>query len=224
MDHDEIRSMIAAYALGALDEREENIVREHIITCEECTAEADGYLLVSDSLTVTVADEEPPPRLADLVLKEVGRDRHAPKPAPRTSGVWLRVVAAATSAAALVLGVLFVDVRSDLQSDREVLELLVAGSGGIELAGETGGARLLGTESGSILVAAGLPAPPEDDVYQLWLLGEAEPVSAGVFGSSDDVIVFESELTIEGFEGAAVTIEPKGGSVQPTGPIIISSS
>ncbi|MPZ69829.1 MAG: hypothetical protein GEU71_09895 [Actinobacteria bacterium] len=226
MDHDEIRSMIAAYALGALDEREQRTVRDHIITCEQCMVEADGYLKVSDRLITTAPEEEPPPGFADLVMAEIRDERPvaAAAPAPRSSGSWLRWVAAATSAAALILGFLFVDARNDARTGRDALARLVAEGEGIELAGEAGRARLLATDSGSILVAADLPTPPEGKVYQLWFLGDAEPVSAGVFGSSDDVILFESDRSPEGFQGAAVTFEPEGGSDQPTGSVIIASS
>jgi anti-sigma-K factor RskA len=226
MDHDEIHSMIAAYALGALDERDQRTVRDHIITCEECMVEADAYLQVADQLSTTVVEQEPPPGFADLVMAEIREDRPAVTPAPvqRTTGLWLRWLAAATSAAALVFGFLFIDARDDARTGRDALAQLVADGEGIELAGEAGRARLVSTDSGSMLVAADLPSPPDGMVYQLWLLGDANPVSAGVFGSSDGVILFESDRSIEGFEGAAVTFEPDGGSDQPTGSVIIASS
>ncbi len=226
MDHDEIRSMIAAYALGGLDEREQRAVRDHIITCEGCMVEADGYLQVSDQLIATVVEEEPPPGFADMVMAEIREDRPTvtAAPAPRATGSWLRWFAAATSVAALIFGFLFIDARNDARTGRDALAQLVVDGEGIELAGEAGRARLLSIDAGSMLVAADLPAPPDGMVYQLWLLGDADPVSAGVFGSSDGVILFESDRSIEGFVGAAVTFEPDGGSDQPTGSVIIASS
>jgi anti-sigma-K factor RskA len=50
------------------------------------------------------------------------------------------------------------------------------------------------------------------------------PVSAGVFDSSDGLAIVEAERSVEGYDGAAITIEPEGGSAEPTTTPIMQSA
>ncbi|QHL86800.1 hypothetical protein GU926_04830 [Nibribacter ruber] len=61
---------------------------------------------------------------------------------------------------------------------------------------------------------ASLPAAPSDRQYQLWALVDGKPVDAGVVASSSDALL--RMKTIEKAQAFAVTLEPKGGSVNPT--------
>ncbi|GAA4300697.1 anti-sigma factor [Nibribacter koreensis] len=61
---------------------------------------------------------------------------------------------------------------------------------------------------------ASLPKAPSDKQYQLWALVDGKPVDAGVVASSSDVLL--RMKTIEKAQAFAVTLEPKGGSVNPT--------
>ncbi|MGH2756505.1 MAG: anti-sigma factor [Actinomycetota bacterium] len=227
LEHDEYRSMIAAYALGALPAEEERALRAHIVTCEECMAEADRFFDTSSKLALAVEPEELPPGLADRVLAAVREQRPAPAPtaAPRRRFGFVPVFAAAAlSLAVIVMGFFLIDTRNELRTDRQVLAALLRGDEGFELTGEGAVARLVPTTSGSTLVATGLGEAPDDRVYQLWLLRGEEPVSGGVFEATGELSVFRSDLVLEDFTGAAVTIEPTGGSDHPTGRMVITSS
>ena len=63
------------------------------------------------------------------------------------------------------------------------------------------------------------PAPDGRD-YQIWALVDGKPVSLSVFNSDADgrALVQEFTLpgTIAGVSAVLVSVEPKGGSVQPT--------
>ncbi|QHL86801.1 hypothetical protein GU926_04845 [Nibribacter ruber] len=61
---------------------------------------------------------------------------------------------------------------------------------------------------------ASLPQAPSDKQYQLWALVDGKPVDAGVVASSSDALL--RMKTIEKAQAFAVTLEPKGGSVNPT--------
>ena len=73
------------------------------------------------------------------------------------------------------------------------------------------------------LTVTGLPARNADQVYQLWLLGRNQPISAGVF-AVDPRGAGQFELRglawSPEYTGVAITIEPLGGSVAPTSDII----
>lgn len=69
----------------------------------------------------------------------------------------------------------------------------------------------------SALLVDDLPALPSDKDYQLWYIGGKGPVSAGTFDSSGTGTVWrvlDGSMTFGDLIG--VTVEPKGGSTQPT--------
>lgn len=72
----------------------------------------------------------------------------------------------------------------------------------------------------AILQVANLPVVPTDRDYQLWFIINDQPQSAGVFAvqdpERDDFFTIE-ELKQDGQGAFAITMEPKGGSPQPTG-------
>ncbi len=73
------------------------------------------------------------------------------------------------------------------------------------------------------LLVSDLPALEERQDYQLWLIGDAGPVSAGVFEVDDRgraVLGFEATGPA-GFDAIGVSIEPRGGSSAPTGDIVL---
>ncbi len=66
-----------------------------------------------------------------------------------------------------------------------------------------------------------LPQPPSDQDYQLWYVTSDAKISAAVF-RPDNQGSYKLELTlppeiVSGIAATAVTLEPKGGSHQPTG-------
>ncbi|MDX1585868.1 MAG: anti-sigma factor, partial [Balneolaceae bacterium] len=74
----------------------------------------------------------------------------------------------------------------------------------------------------ALLQVSNLPAVPSDKDYQLWIIKNNKPVSAGVFAVNDPARdsffkiekMTASERAADAF---AITMEPKGGMPQPTG-------
>lgn len=65
--------------------------------------------------------------------------------------------------------------------------------------------------------AMDLPKTDQSHEYQLWALVDGKPVSLGVFASNDSAKEAVVQMqTIEKAQAFAVTIEPTGGSVNPT--------
>lgn len=74
----------------------------------------------------------------------------------------------------------------------------------------------------ALLQVSNLPAVPSDKDYQLWIIRNNKPVSAGVFAVNDpgkDSFFKIEEITSneQQADAFAVTMEPKGGMPQPTG-------
>jgi len=73
-----------------------------------------------------------------------------------------------------------------------------------------------------------LPAPPSDKDYQLWYVTANAKITAKVFSTDDQgrayfKLTLPSEA-LSGLAATAVTLEPKGGSPQPTGKFYLKAS
>lgn len=64
-----------------------------------------------------------------------------------------------------------------------------------------------------LLAAHSLPAAPQNKQYQLWAIVKGKPVNAGMLVNAEELCKFAA---ITGAEAYAVTLEPAGGSVNPT--------
>lgn len=90
--------------------------------------------------------------------------------------------------------------------------------------GPPGQARLLYNARMGVVVYSGQIAPaPEDKSYQLWLVpSSGAPVSAGLVAANQqneaNVVRLQEGLAAKAF---AVTLEPRGGKPQPTGPKVL---
>ncbi|HEY1574276.1 MAG TPA: anti-sigma factor [Pseudonocardiaceae bacterium] len=69
----------------------------------------------------------------------------------------------------------------------------------------------------AVLVVAGMPAAPNGRVYQAWLLGNGNPRSVGLLTAGPNAAVppLAMPALTAGTE-VGVTVEPAGGSAQPT--------
>lgn len=59
MEHAELRGQLSAYALGALDREDAEIVAAHLATCRECRAELAGLRRVADGLPMALEAASP---------------------------------------------------------------------------------------------------------------------------------------------------------------------
>ena len=80
-------------------------------------------------------------------------------------------------------------------------------------------------DQSAVLVISGLPPLEAGKTYQVWLIGDA-PVSAGLLTvdqNGQSVLIVTSEESIGSFNSLGISIEPEGGSEQPTGEIVVLS-
>jgi len=80
-------------------------------------------------------------------------------------------------------------------------------------------------EQSAVLVISGLPPLDPGRTYQVWLIGNA-PVSAGLLTVDENgqsVLIVTSEEAIGSFNSLGISVEPEGGSQQPTGEIVVLS-
>lgn len=157
------------------------------------------------------ADAEPP--------TVVFRTRPDATVVPLRSRLALALTAVA-AAAAVVLGVLAFDGRQQLERERAVQQEIVAVLAAPDsrtmhqpvTSGGTG-TVLFSRERGTLVfTAAGLPPLPDGKVYELWLMGAAGIRPAGLLEGESPVLA----QARSGDAHVGLTVEPEGGSEQPT--------
>jgi anti-sigma-K factor RskA len=223
--HDELLDLVAVYALGALPEAEAAQVRAHLATCAECRAEYDALRPVVDTLGYAAESDLSDADVARVKQRLLAQIAPAAKVTPlrrRSLPVW-----PAYLAAALALGIAV----SEAVSNTGLRTELSAVRG--QLAQEnTALADLVGSDAqrfpipGGTVVRRGdkvylavqqLPPPPPGHVYQVWTLARgATTVAPSVtFLPSEGVTVISVPRAGDA-AAIAVSVEPAGGSRQPT--------
>jgi len=77
-----------------------------------------------------------------------------------------------------------------------------------------------------VLIVAGLPKLQANQTYQVWLIADGKPVSAGLLTVDENgqgVVIVTSGESINSFQSLGISVEPEGGSPQPTGDIVVLS-
>ena len=237
MTDDELRELLALAALNALDPDEQRSVDTAIAGRPDLQSELNELRNAAAQLAESEA-ATPPAGLKASILAEIAVTRQSATdgatepPRSRAKAVsmrrsWIAGVAAAVAVVALI----GVAVWSASDSSPEVAEQIEAvlelpDVEALELHGEVNGVRILHSPSSTaaVLVDDGMPDPGDDRAYQLWFSRDGIVTPANVFRPDSDGHV---EVLVEDFQpvGAVimVTVEPAGGSDQPTGPPIVSS-
>ena len=70
------------------------------------------------------------------------------------------------------------------------------------------------------LAANNLPVPASDKQYQLWAIFNGKPVDLGVFDLKQEKLLIRAK-NAQGAEAFAITLEKKGGSLQPEGTMYV---
>ena len=93
---------------------------------------------------------------------------------------------------------------------------------GQPVAAESNLAIIWNTEQNRWVLTGKLPPLPPGRVYQLWFVTTRARVSAGILQTDDrgqSHVVVEVPPDLRQIDAAAITLEPEGGSAQPTMPI-----
>ncbi|MFE5342530.1 anti-sigma factor domain-containing protein [Isoptericola sp. NPDC056578] len=221
--------LLPAYALDAVDDLERRAVERLLESDPDARRALDEY---QDVVAAFAVEHEPPAHVRDAVLARVAgmpqaAARGAAPDAPATPAVrprrrWGLVAAAAAAVVAVAVPTTIAvqehreAVRLEAQADR-VAQMLADPEARLVTAPVEGGGEATALVSGGdVLVSAeGMPAPGEGHDWQLWIVADDTPVSAGLMPTASGGV---SRALVEGGAGhvVAVTLEPAGGSAQPT--------
>jgi len=221
-------TLTGAYAADALDEDERDDFEEHLGACAACRQEAAELAATAARLALAVSAPAPD-ALRARVMAQVQHTRQlAPRPAVThlddRRRRWYQQPATAAAALLLVVsGVLgsvaFSQQRQAEQAERRASQVtaIATDPDRIEVTApvSSGGHGVAVVADGSaILRTTRLPRLPGGQVYQLWVLREQGPQSAGVLGRGGELEALVEDMGSA--IGLALTVEPDGGSGAPT--------
>lgn len=233
-EHSLLRENIPAYALGALDAEDTAALAAHLQTCESCRIELASYLAINDSLLMAIPPQQPSPALRKRLQSRLPSAQKTPRPLFAWSLSQLALGAALVLLFVLNL-VSFTQMRElqhqqinlvhQLQNNQVALAMLsYPGTQSLPINGENiSGTVLLDRDRNTaVVVAWNLPDLPAGQTYQIWLIEpNGHRVSAGLFRPQANLPyttepIFSNQ-DLSSFIGIGVTVEPAGGSDQPTG-------
>ncbi|MFD6194453.1 anti-sigma factor domain-containing protein [Streptomyces sp. NPDC060275] len=239
MRTEDLHSLTGAYALHALPEDEREAFERHLAGCATCDQEIREFAAATARLGLA-ATAVPGAALKERVLHRVSTVRQVPpgggtaekarRAVPR-GRVLARWALAACVAAAAGLGGTAVwqyERAQDAGQRAAQAERRAETLAGVLAApdAESRTARLADGASGTLVVsqgqdravflATGLAEPPRGKVYQLWFDDHGTMRPAGLMdpGSTSQAVLMEG--AVDGAAGVGITVEPAGGSKQPT--------
>jgi Anti-sigma-K factor rskA/Putative zinc-finger len=216
----ELHDLVAPYALDALDSAERAEFEAHLVACPRCLEE----LAELSEATVDLAAEfaiAPPEELKARIIAAVDTSSPSTKVTrlePRRRVGWM--IPAAAAVIAIVFAGLWAFTNAQLDEANLVAAVYEAPDATVvQIQTNEGPARFTYSPSLSRGVFNGseLSDLADSDVYQLWLIDQAGPRSAGTLQPGDPDVLVEAVspgLTL------AMTVEPEpGGDVPSTEPL-----
>ena len=227
----DLHTLSGAYSVDALSPDEAAEFRKHLDGCQACRDEVRELQEVAALLGASEAIQPPEHLKAKVMLAADRLPQLPPKVNQRGGARWSprwtpRILAAA---AAVVMIVAAGIGYNQMQQDPD--NTMVAAVAKVFNAPDAHKATVETTNGGVISVATspslnemavdtdGLPDLEEGQVYQLWAVADGQATSAGLLDEPDKGAAME--MPGEGIE-VSITIEPAGGSEQPTRDPIIS--
>jgi anti-sigma-K factor RskA len=219
----EIADLLPAYVLDAMEGEERCALMEHLAECRlhdaDLQAERQAALLLSEVIPPVAPPSTLRTSLLDAFDKEVAGDSVTlPEPTPlrrqprkpffqtfATPG-FAYGLAAAIAVIAIALGAWGLSRGGD------------SGEGGVRLATARANDQRLDVtylpDRDLAVLNFDLPTPASGKTYQAWSIIDGKPVSLGVLSQNTGTVTFAANL--DKASAVAISLEPLGGSKQPT--------
>lgn len=223
-----VQDLLPAYSIGSLEAGDRSRVEEHLISCLICRDEAHAFEAIAEQLSLAAPAAAPSPDLKDRLMQRVHSARSREQvPARKPSRpLWERLLPA-WGLASLCLVIALAGSTLSLWLRVDNLEFRSAGGmravplSPPDAASEATGFVLISADGqNGALVVDGLPPLGDDEEYQLWLIRNGERTSGAVFSTDERSYGgtrIRAPLSLTEYSAVGITIEPAGGSPQPTG-------
>ncbi|MGW2202080.1 anti-sigma factor [Streptomyces sp. NPDC001774] len=239
---EDVHGLAAAYALDAMAADERDMFAVHLRQCAGCRQEAAEFEATAARLAAATA-QAPPAAMKHRTMAAIDGVRQLPPRLPATTPIAAfaaavrrralpLTLAACLAAAATFAGLAARQHREneELQDRARQAERRIDDINGVLTApdartihGRTGNGALTAVvasdrQNKAVFTATGLPAPAAGKTYQLWLEHGGSMSPAG-FIHQDGIVLIEGDTAGAGAVG--LTLEPAGGSAQPTTPPLV---
>lgn len=233
-EHTPFIENIPAYALGALDAEDIVTLEAHLEKCASCRTELAEYRGVSEALLMAVPPKQPSAMLRRQLKDQLPSARN--KSLPKFTWNFYRIATGVTVIALLALNLVSLYQTRQIQTQQAELmnrmndaqvAMAMLSYPGVERLSVDGvdltGSFLLDIDRNiAALIVWNMPQLSKDQTYQVWLIDpKGGRVSAGVFSPQTSEAyttqVITGEKGFSNYVGIGVTVEPAGGSAQPTG-------
>lgn len=221
----DVHSLIAPYALDALDADERARFEAHLEQCDPCRAELAGFLATASRLG-DVPSAAPPPEFRKNLMAAIARtpqERPIVTALAGRSRIRRALPRFAVAAAAVVAiggfgtAALEHNRNNELQAQQETMTRVFTAADAERSTAQlkSGGSLQMITSpsvGGAVLIASDLPAI-EGKTYQLWTLTDGKARSEGLIAPASSMKLMADTGNAD---TVAITIEPAGGSKSPT--------
>jgi len=222
----ELLELATPYALHAVSDADRAAIDRQLAAAPPAVAAAfrDEVRAVRETMTTVSAATaaEPPTHLRAAVLAAVQTDT-----ARRSR--WRTALLAAAAAIVVGLAAFGAGIAMRPSPTPSMAQQIMAASDVRTVSGQLGGGTATVVFSrrmnAGMLIMNNVPPPSRGTVYQMWLIGDKGPTSAGTMDTAAVAPSTTDMLTDLGHSSAlAFTVEPGAGSPQPTGKILAKLS
>jgi len=233
-EHTPFIENIPAYVLGALDADDIVALEAHLEKCASCRTELTEYRVMSESLLTAIPPKQPSAMLRKRLQSQLPSARKISS--PKFTWNFNRIATGVVVIALLALNLVSLIQTRQIQTqqaklmnqinDAQVAMAMLSYPGverlsvdGVDL---TGSFLLDSDRNIAALIVWNMPQLSKDQTYQVWLIDpQGGRVSAGVFSPQTSEAYTTQVITgdkgFSNYVGIGVTVEPAGGSDQPTG-------
>jgi len=233
MTCEELRPEYGAWALGIAEEPERSEIAQHLERdCPNCVPGVRSAIATVSAMASAIKPVDPPARLRKRVVSMV-----APEPERSRASIFFPWAVAGAFAIALLAVVIPgrlartpappVASNTGQAKFEEVLSILNDPVTKDVAFGDPSarGRFFVSPTKGVVFIAAHLPTLSPGRTFQMWVIPNGgNPISAGTFQAlSDSTAVHYRPGPVENAAAMAISVEPSGGSPQPTTtPIIVT--
>lgn len=236
-----VQELIPAYALGCLDEDDRVLVAQHLAVCPACQAELGSNQEIVAQLALAAPEAVPSSDLHQRLLNRLQDALPAlqlpqPQPSwwqqlinlrPRLTVAW-GVISAILIVLLSVSNLLLWQRINQLQTNQTLTGMRAIPMTSTKAAPGGAGYLIIGADGqNGALVVDRLPVLDPQHQYQLWLIHNEQRTSGAVF-SVDEYGYGGTRIKAPGslfdYSACGVSIEPAGGSPNPTGERVLSGS
>jgi anti-sigma-K factor RskA len=216
MNCEELREEYGAFALGIAEDPERSEIAEHLAReCPVCHQGVSEALATTGVIAAAVKIQNPPKDLRRRVVAMVDRKK------PQT-WAWSLLpwgIVAALSIVILAIALPAQRQNKDLAKLEDVLNIVSdPATHDVSFGEKAKGRVFVNGGKGVVFIGANLPKIDAGKTFELWVIpATGKPIPAGTFDAQDNAnAVYVYSGSAAGAAAIAVTVEPSGGSPQPT--------